>query len=254
MVGGDCMARSPLNKIKGTIKKGVLSILTYAKSRKYKPLVIPRDDEQALNLLTGFEINEMADIAQSKSPYRNLVKKDLERYYKRVAAIANKHIEEGRKIGTSGEGMDYIEFSLAQSFAEKGLFPTAKKAVSLTVRQIENAILDIFTYSESDEFYPKENAEMWEEMRQRFSDKGFNVTDDVEWEKMKGFLNSDEYNYMSKLIGSDVVVDDINHMLQNGHSLDEIMKSFKNAMLTNETNYIRIMERGGISDWWKWYD
>lgn len=164
-----------MKKTKGTIKQGVLGMLTMKTSRKYKPLVIPRNDEEAIRLLAPEQVKEMQRIAESKNPYAKKVERDLRRYYNRLANIANKKVKEARRRGQSGGGLDYIDLSIEQDYGKGALFPTGMKGSSLNLAKIVYNIQDIQIFGESEEFDLDRLEKGDKEILDRFQKKGMPI-------------------------------------------------------------------------------
>lgn len=237
-------------KKKGTIQKGILGRLTMSNSRKYKPLVIPKDNEQAANLLTPSDIQEMEKIAKSKSPYAKMVERDLRRYYQRLAKMANEALEKARYHQLDVEAISYIEFAIKQEFGEGSYFPQGKKATQgLTIDNIVSYIEDLQIYTQSEEFDSDALGQEIEEVAKRFEEKGYEFEDNDEKAKLYKYLKTDAYRHLASMVGSDVVVDDIRNLMNQGIDLDSIIDSF--SKVKKQTEYLNAIEAIG-GEWWTW--
>lgn len=239
-------------KKKGTIQKGILGKLTMSNSRRYKPLRIPKDSEEAANLLTPAEIQEMERIAMSKSPYAKKVEKDLQRYYQRLAKMANQALAKARDRELDLEAISYIEFAIKQEFGEGAYFPqTRKETKNITLVKLVSFLEDLQIYTQSSEFDSEELGEEIEEVAKRFEERGYHFEDDSEKVLLYKYLKTDAYRTLSSLVGSDVIVDDIRHLMNEGIKMEKIIEEFKKIL--KPTDYLNSIEALG-GEWWTWDD
>lgn len=203
------------------------------KSRKWQKLVIPRDEQKAIDLLESQKLRGLLKTATSKSPFRKKAAEDIRRYYTRLANIANRRLKDLEKADMAYYAYDRLTHFTKQLFGKNRLV-TGKKLTD-SIRDIYDALLEVKTFLKAPTSTVKGMTEINKRRIEHFREIGVDIPLGREADFLD-FLGSAEWNGISALIGSGPMLDDINHLFNSGNSIEAIQEAFA-RVLSGEAEY-----------------
>lgn len=209
---------------------------------KYVPYKIPRNEVAAITYKTPSEIRQTMRRATSKKRDSKKAGADLAKLHTRLGNIANKRMRELEKSGYAYYAYDRIQAAI------KANNPRAKRIDTRHIRTPKDyytELLDILTFLQSESSTVEGQKRIRERRLASFRSRpGFNISDE-DADKFLDWLGSWSFNQMSELLGSDVVLGDMELLFQEGVGIDEILDMY-DRVTSGVEEYEDAMERLGV--------
>lgn len=228
---------------KKNLTKPQSSRSTSRSTRKgYTPFKLPRTEESVITYKTPQELRGILRTATSKSKYRHQAAQDIDKLYTRLANITNKRLRALEKAGYAYYAYDRLQGYLSAAYIGK------RKRVPTRLLQSTHekydTLLELITFLQSESSTPAGQVNIRQRRLASFREHGLNISDD-DAPKFLDWLGSATWNGITKLIGSDVIIDDINALFQEGNHISQIIEAFE-RVLAGESEYEDELENMGV--------
>lgn len=214
---------------------------TRSTRKAYTPFRLPKG-EAAITYKTPQELRGVLRTATSKSKYRHQASQDIDKLYTRLANITNKRLRDLEKTGFAYYAYDRLLGYLSAAY------PGKRKRVPTRLLQATHekydTLLELITFLQSESSTPAGQTAIRERRLASFRQHGLDISDE-DAPKFLDWLGSATWNGITQLIGSDVIIDDINALFQEGNNISQIIEAF-DRVLAGESEYEDELEDMGV--------